>query len=80
MDYILKIVNDILEDMGQSAEEKLQVNIICEQEKEFFKGLSKEQWNKYFDLEAQKGLQHDIIIENAIKTTIAVCKKIFLDK
>lgn len=79
MNHVLQLVRDILENEKISAEEQLQLNKICELEDKFVKGFSKDKWREYFDLDVEKGQLVNLQINQVIKITYEVCKKLFKD-
>ena len=76
---VIRLVRDILQDQKVTAEEQLQLNIICELEDKFVKGFSKDKWHEYFDLDVEKGQLVNLQIDQVIKITYEVCKKLFKD-
>ena len=64
-------------DQKMTAEEQLQLNKICELEDKFVKDFSKDKWKEYFDLDVEKGQLHNLEIDQVIKVTYEVCKKLF---
>ena len=74
---VIRLVRDILQDQKVTAEEQLQLNIICELEDKFVKGFSKDKWHEYFDLDVEKGQLVNLQIDQVIKITYEVCKKLF---
>ena len=75
---VIRLVRDILQDQKITAEEQLQLNKICELEDKFVKGFSKDKWREYFDLDVEKGQLVNLQIDQVIKTTYEVCKKLFI--
>ena len=76
---VIRLVKDILQDQKITAEEQLQLNKICELEDNFVKGFSKDKWREYFDLDVEKGQLVNLQIDQVIKITYEVCKKLFKD-
>ncbi len=74
---VIRLVRDILQDQKITAEEQLQLNKICELEDKFVKGFSKDKWREYFDLDVEKGQLVNLQIDQVIKITYEVCKKLF---
>lgn len=74
---VIRLVRDILQDQKITAEEQLQLNKICELEDKFVKGFSKDKWHEYFDLDVEKGQLVNLQIDQVIKITYEVCKKLF---
>ena len=77
MEQIVNLVRDVLNQQAMSPEEKLQLSKICEIEDVFTKGFSKEKRQEYFDLEIEKGVLASIEVDNAIRVTYDLCKKLF---
>lgn len=77
LNHVLQLVRDILENEKITPEEQLQLNKICELEDKFVKGLSKEKWKEYFDLDIEKGQLHNLEIDHVIEITYKICKNIF---
>ena len=77
LNHVLQLVRDILESEKMSAEMQLQLNKICELEDAFVKGVSKEKWKEYFNLDIEKGQLHNLEIDHVIEITYQVCKKLF---
>ena len=77
--HVLQLVRDTLENEKISAEEQLQLNQICELEDNFVKGFSKDKWREYFDLDVEKGQLVNLQIDQVIRITYEVCKKLFKD-
>ena len=77
MRNVIRLVRDILQDQKITAEEQLQLNKICELEDKFVKGFSKDKWREYFDLDVEKGQLVNLQIDQVIKITYEVCKKLF---
>ena len=77
MNHVLQLVGDILESEKMSAEVRLQLNKICELEDTFVKGLSKEKWKEYFNLDIEKGQLHNLEIDHVIELTFKICFDIF---
>lgn len=78
MNHVLQLVRDILESDKISAEERLQLNKICELEDKFVKDFSKEKWREYFDLDIEKGQLVNLQIDHIVEITYIICKKLFL--
>ena len=76
---VIRLVRDILQDQKITAEEQLQLNKICELEDKFVKGFSKDKWREYFDLDVEKGQLVNLQIDQVIRITYEVCKKLFKD-
>ena len=76
---VIRLVKDILQDQKITTEEQLQLNKICELEDKFVKGFSKDKWREYFDLDVEKGQLVNLQIDQVIKITCEVCKKLFKD-
>lgn len=74
---VIRLVRDILQDQKITAEEQLQLNKICELEDKFVKGFSKDKRREYFDLDVEKGQLVNLQIDQVIKITYEVCKKLF---
>ena len=74
---VIRLVKDILQDQKITTEEQLQLNKICELEDKFVKGFSKDKWREYFDLDVEKGQLVNLQIDQVIKITYVVCKKLF---
>ena len=74
---VIRLVRDILQDQKITAEEQLQLNKICELEDKFVKGFSKDKCREYFDLDVEKGQLVNLQIDQVIKITYEVCKKLF---
>lgn len=77
MNHVLQLVRDILESDKMSAEMQLQLNKICELEDAFVKGISKEKWKEYFNLDIEKGQLYNLEIDHVIEITYKVCKNFF---
>ena len=77
MNHVLQLVRDILESEKMTAEMQLQLNKICELEDTFVKGLSKEKWKEYFNLDIEKGQLHNLEIDHVIELTFKICFDIF---
>ena len=77
---VIRLVRDILQDQKITAEEQLQLNKICELEDKFVKGFSKDKWREYFDLDVEKGQLVNLQIDQVIKITFEVCKRLFIGK
>lgn len=77
MNHVLQLVRDILDNEKMSAEVQLQLNKICELEDTFVKGLSKEKWKEYFNLDIEKGQLHNLEIDHVIELTFKICFDIF---
>ena len=77
MKNVIRLVRDILQDQKITAEEQLQLNKICELEDKFIKGFSKDKWREYIDLDVEKGQLVNLQIDQVIKITYEVCKKLF---
>ena len=80
MKYIKQMIYDILETIRINANSKLQLNIICELEDKFCAKLSKELYEEYLILDAEKGALKIIDLDEVIKITYKVCKEIFCNK
>ena len=74
---VIQLVRDTLQDQKITAEEQLQLNKICELEDKFVKDFSKDKWREYFELDVEKGQLVNLQIDQAIKITYEVCKKLF---
>lgn len=77
MEEIVRMVHEILEDKKLSCDEYMQLCKICEKEDLFVKDFSKDKWNKYIDLDIEKGRLFGIQIDIAISVTYELCKKLF---
>lgn len=77
MEEIKKLVYEQLEDRNITAEEELQLIKICEKEDTFVKGISRDKWGEYFDLDIEKGQLANLQIDQAIMITYEICKKLF---
>ena len=77
---VIRLVRDILQDQKITAEEQLQLNKICELEEKFVKDFSKDKWRKYFDLDVEKSQLVNLQIDQVIKITYEVCKRLFIGK
>lgn len=77
---VIRLVRDILQDQKITAEEQLQLNKICELEDKFVKGFSKDKWREYFDLDVEKGQLVNLQIDQVIRITYEVCKRLFIGK
>ena len=80
LNHVLQLVRDTLENEKISAEEQLQLNKICKLEDNFVKGFSKDKWREYFDLDVEKGQLVNLQIDQVIKITYEVCKRLFIEK
>ena len=74
---VIRLVKDILQDQKITAEEQLQLNKICKLEDAFVKDFSKEKWREYFNLDVEKSQLVNLQIDQVIKITYEVCKKLF---
>ena len=77
---VIRLVRDILQDQKITAEEQLQLNKICELEEKFVKDFSKDKWREYFDLDVEKGQLVNLQIDQVIKITYEVYKRLFIGK
>ena len=77
MEYIKRLVHDILEESKITAEQQLQLNKICELEDKFVKDFSKDKWKEYFYLNNEKGQLHNLEIDRVIEITYKICKDLF---
>ena len=77
---VIRLVRDILQDQKITAEEQLQLNKICELEEKFVKDFSKDKWREYFDLDVEKSQLVNLQIDQVIKITYEVCKRLFIGK
>lgn len=80
MKQIIELVHEVLDQEPMSAEEKLQLQKICELEDAFTKEFSKEKWREYFNIDLEKSALSCIEIDKAIEITYKLCRKLFLSK
>lgn len=77
MNYLIEFIKSQFEIEPLSAKYKLQLQKVNELENKFTKGISKNKWKEYFDLEIEKGQLHSIEIDHIIKITFQICKELF---